>query len=93
MEPDYAFRIFLLHFRTQLGDNDAYWYPLFHEMKKLLRARMDIVDRNALWDAIQPVGAQTLNKIRARIKDHGGPFTFPIPSLIAENRSPVTLEA
>lgn len=79
IEPGYAHRIFLVNFKTHLGDNDTYWYPLFAEMEKLLKARMDIIDCNALWDAILPVGTETLQKIRARVKSHKGKFVFPLP--------------
>jgi hypothetical protein len=78
---EYKHRILLLYFKTQLGDNELLWKPLFKEMQELLSVRVSILDEDFLWDAILSVGDKDLVWIRMLTQSHAGKFDFPLPIL------------
>jgi hypothetical protein len=80
-KEEYRYRILLLYFKTQLGDNELLWKPLFKEMRELLSVRVSILDEDFLWDAILSVGYKDLAWIRMLTQSHAGKFSFPLPTL------------
>lgn len=81
-ERKYARRVYLLQYKTHLGDADVYLNPLFKEVKlKILGKGWRCTD-DEIWDMISPVCSTAIMKIKRRIPNHAGKFSFPIPDLL-----------